>query len=124
VTERPSDRSKRKILVVDDEVGFTRLLRLSLEKTGRYEVRVENDGPAALSAAREFKPELVLLDYRMPGMHGRDVAQAIRSEEAFRTTPIVFLTAMAPEDMTGVQLFLSKPVAIDEIIACIEKNLP
>src|SRR2546423_5120830 len=58
--------SKRRILVVDDETSITRLLKLNLEQTGSYEVREENLGARVLEAAREFKPDLVLLDVMMP----------------------------------------------------------
>lgn len=57
-------------MVVDDEVPFTRLLKMSLEQGGRYVVRVENDPCRALQAANQFLPQLVLMDVMMPGMDG------------------------------------------------------
>ena len=58
--------SVKRILVVDDEAGFARLLKLGLERTGRYDVRVENRARVALDSAREFEPHLILLDCLMP----------------------------------------------------------
>ena len=85
--------SKKRILVVDDEVGFTRLLKLNLEQTGQYEVRVENWAEDAPRAVREFRPDLIFLDVMMPRLFGGDVASKIRADPSLKDTPIVFLTA-------------------------------
>ena len=71
------DTQPRRILIVDDEAGFTRLLKLTLEGTKRYVVKEENDGSRALATARIFRPELVLLDIVMPKMDGGDVARQL-----------------------------------------------
>src|SRR5262245_22432169 len=83
----------KRILIVDDDVSFTRLLKLNLEETNDYAVRVENWAEDALKAAREFRPDLVLLDVMMPGMVGGDVASALQADPDLKSTPIVFLTA-------------------------------
>lgn len=122
--------NKKRILIVDDEASFTRLLKLNLEQTEAYDVRVENWAEDALPAAREFKPDLVLLDVVMPRMFGGDVAAQLQADPALKTTPIVFLTAAVKK--SGVAAhggtisgfpFLAKPVSADEVIACIEHNL-
>ena len=64
--------SRKRILVIDDEASFTRNLKLNLEETGEYEVREENKGTEGLTAAREFRPDLILLDVIMPDMAGGD----------------------------------------------------
>ncbi|MDB6030786.1 MAG: response regulator receiver protein, partial [Verrucomicrobiales bacterium] len=69
----------KKVLIVDDEVSITRLLKLNLERTGLFVVRDENRASKALQAAKEFKPDVVLLDVMMPEMDGGDVAALIRS---------------------------------------------
>ena len=84
---------KKRILIIDDEAGFTRMVKLNLEKTGQFEVREENKATYALAAAREFKPDLILLDVIMPSMDGGDVASLIQADRNLRGTPIVFLTA-------------------------------
>jgi CheY-like chemotaxis protein len=121
---------KNRILVVDDEVSFTRLLKLNLEQTGDYEVRVENWPEDVLKAAKDFKPDLILLDVMMPRMFGGDVAARLRAEEEFKKTPIVFLTATVRkqrvqehEGMISGYPFLAKPASVEEVIDCIEKNL-
>src|SRR5256885_6808592 len=85
--------NRKRILVVDDEIGFTRLLKLTLEQTNDYEVRVENRPERALSAAREFRPDLVLLDVVMPRMFGADVAAGLRADGRLESTPVLVFTA-------------------------------
>ncbi len=118
---------KKKILVIDDEPSFTRVLKLYLEKTGTYEVRDENRGKMALAAAKQFKPDLILLDIVMPDMDGGEVASNIIADEALKDTPIVFLTAAVAKDEEGTisgRPFIAKPVNAEEVVHCIEKNLP
>lgn len=114
---------------MDDESGFTRLLKLTLEKTGNYKVREINDGTLALAAAREFKPDLMLLDIVMPKIDGGGVAQQIKADPALQGTRIVFLTAIVSqkEAVKGGTIggfpFLAKPVSLDNLRKCIEENL-
>jgi CheY-like chemotaxis protein len=121
--------TKKKILLVDDEKSFTSLLKLNLEDTGNYEVRVENWAEDALPAAKEFKPDLVLLDIIMPRMPGGDVAAQIDSDPALKGTPIVFLTAAVRkhqvEENEGIiceRPCLAKPATVDEVIDAIETH--
>ena len=65
---------KKRILVVDDDPAITRLIRLSLKRTERYEIRTKNLGRRAIEAAREFGPELVLLNVLMSGVLGSEIA--------------------------------------------------
>src|SRR2546425_9655292 len=69
----------KKILVVDDEVTITRLLKLNLEKTGAYLVREENRGAKAYATAREFKPDLILLDVMMPDLRSEEHTSELQS---------------------------------------------
>jgi len=61
---------KKRILVVDDQASDTRLLKLYLERTNDYVVKEENNARAAISAAEQFQPHLILLDVMMPDMDG------------------------------------------------------
>lgn len=83
----------RRIMMIDDEVGFTNLTKLNLEKTGKYAVCIENDSTKAVTAARAFKPELILLDIVMPGKDGGEVMAALRQEPELDRVPVAFLTA-------------------------------
>lgn len=121
---------KKRILIIDDEVSFTRLLKLNLEQTGAYEVRAENKGKRGLDAARAFQPDLILLDVMMPDLDGGEVASQIRADEDVKHTTIVFLTAAASKKETaagggliGGHPFIAKPVSVKGVIDCIEKYL-
>ena len=121
---------KKRILIVDDEVGFTHLLRLSLETIGYYEVREENDPERAVGAALEFEPDLVVLDIMMPRLDGSEVASAFKADPVLRDVPVLFLTALVSVDEapsgtcdSGGQSFLPKDLPIDKLIECIEAKI-
>ena len=118
----------KKILLVDDEVALTRIMRLNLEQTGRFEVREENRGSNALRAAREFKPDLILLDVMMPDMGGDEIAEQLAEDPALRTIKYIFLTAIVTKSEAGTgateisgQTFLAKPVKRDELLAVVDE---
>ncbi len=120
---------KKRILIVDDEAAFARLLKMNLEKTEQYEVRTENWPEDALQAAREFKPHLVLLDIVMPRMPGGNVAAAFQADPEMKDTPIAFLTGALRasqieenEGTIGGLPCLAKVTKLDEIIQFIEKH--
>jgi DNA-binding response OmpR family regulator len=120
--------NKKRILLVDDEIGFTRLLKLNLEQRADYEVRVENWPDKALNAAREFRPDLVLLDVIMPRMIGHDVAASFRADVNLKGTPIVFLSAVGrkstdTQTRVGGFPYITKPASLEELIAGIERHL-
>lgn len=125
-----SSSTKKRILLVDDEKSLTTLMKLNLEETGRYEVRVENWPEDALATARQFDPDLVLLDIIMPRLPGGDVAALLKSDPKLKDTPIVFLTAAVRksqvEDHEGVICdypCLAKPATAEEVVAIIEKHV-
>jgi CheY-like chemotaxis protein len=122
--------TKKKILVVDDEEGMTRMLKRNLEATNRYDVRTENSSSAAVTAASEFLPDLILMDMMMPGMDGGDVAAKLKEDKRLSHIPIVFLTAIVKKEEaqpTGSKIggltFLAKPVKLDDLITCIENHV-
>jgi two-component system, OmpR family, alkaline phosphatase synthesis response regulator PhoP len=84
----------KRILIVDDEAGVTRSLKLTLEATAGYEVRTENDSARAIDTARDFRPHLILLDVLMPHLDGCDVSARLHADPELKDTPIVFLTAL------------------------------
>lgn len=128
----PSQKSMKtkRILIVDDEVALTRLMRMSLERTGKFEVRAENDPAVVIAAALEFRPELIVLDLVMPGQDGGDVAEALRKHPELKEIPIVFLTASVRKSEIDAQggilggfPFLAKPISADAISKFIDKQL-
>lgn len=121
---------RKKILIIDDEENFAYLTKKNLEETGRYEVRTESKGSRGLAVAKEFKPDLILLDILMPDMDGGSVCFQLENDGDTRSIPVVFLTAAATKEeadskggVIGGRPFMAKPVGINEIITCIEKNI-
>lgn len=117
----------KKILVIDDERGFTEMVKLNLEMTGRYEVCIENIPTRALESVLEYRPDIILLDVIMPELEGPDIVYLIRNTEKVSRIPIIFLTATitraeaAEQSIVGGHAFLAKPCSIGELIETIEK---
>jgi two-component system alkaline phosphatase synthesis response regulator PhoP len=89
-------KPSQKVLVVDDEEPILELLKYNLEKNG-YEVQTASDGQMALSVAKKFHPDLVLLDIMMPKMDGVEACRHLKAMPELANTFIVFLTARAEE---------------------------
>jgi two-component system sensor histidine kinase/response regulator len=121
----------KKILVVDDEAGYTRLLKLNLEKTGRYTVRVVNDSTQAIETMRSFQPDLALLDIVMPDLDGGDLVAKMKSDPLLAQIPVLMLTALvAPNETSdsgvkksGGLTMLAKPVTLENLVLAIERKL-
>ncbi len=110
---------EERILVVEDDPGVLEMVRLYLERAG-YQVRSARDGPEALKAFREERPELIVLDLKLPWMDGLEVCREIRRTSR---TPILMLTARATEDdrVKGLELgaddYIVKPFSPRELVA-------
>jgi CheY-like chemotaxis protein len=117
-----------RILAIDDEAAFLTLLRLNLEKAGRYEVRTESDPHRWREAISAFHPHLLILDMIMPGMDGRQILGELRRDPETRTLPVIVLTAILqnvePDAVhrEGI-LYLAKPVSLKALVHCIEEHL-
>ena len=124
------EEERRRILIVDSDPNTTRLVKVLLERTGRFLVLEENDATKAHQSARDFRPDLILLDIVMPETDGGEVAARIEADPELHNTPIVFLTALVAraEAKSGLHSqghpFLTKPVSIPELINAIEQHLP
>jgi CheY-like chemotaxis protein len=120
----------RRVLIVDNDRDSTHLVKVLLEKTGRYLVFEENDGAKAHLSARNFRPDLILLDVVMPERDGGEIAAQLRTDPELHNTPIIFLTALVTrgEAKTDLRIdghpFLAKPINIQEVIEAIERVLP
>lgn len=81
----------KKILVIDDDEDYTKMLGLQLEAKG-YEVVVSNDGEEGFGKALAEKPQLIMLDIKMPAMDGFTFVRRLKTEETLKKTPVVILT--------------------------------
>jgi CheY-like chemotaxis protein len=122
----------RKILLVDDEAGFTELLKMNLERNGAFEVRIENDSTKAVAAARDFMPDAILLDVVMPGLDGGDVQAQLQSSPQLSGIPVVMLTALVDSTelsegavaQSGSQMVLPKPVNLPLLLRVLDEIVP
>ena len=118
----------KRILIIDDEPSMTRMIRLTLEMTKRYQVREENQAVHALATAREFKPDLILLDVIMPGVDGGELARRIKADPVLKQIPVIFLTGTVTKKeaaegaVTAGYPLLSKPVSLKSLVECMENT--
>ena len=116
-------------MIVDDQKAATTMWRMLLEKTGTYVVQEENRGSQAVQAARDFAPDLILLDVSMPEFDGTDVALSITRDKDLRETPILFMTSLVSEKEAArgkrIDGFpcVAKPATVDGLVGRIEKEL-
>ena len=115
-----ADGSPLRVLVVDDEPALTELLSMALRYEG-WELRTAGDGASAVRAAREFRPDAVVLDVMLPDIDGLEVLRRMRAEQA--EVPVLFLTARdAVEDRiagltAGGDDYVTKPFSLEEVVA-------
>ncbi|WP_289735886.1 response regulator transcription factor [Streptomyces macrolidinus] len=115
-----SDGSPVRVLVVDDELSIAELLSMALRYEG-WRIRSASDGQGAVQAAREFRPDVVVLDMMLPDTDGLTVLGRLRRE--LPQVPVLFLTAKdAVEDRVagltaGGDDYVTKPFSVEEVVA-------
>ena len=113
--------SAEKILVVDDEAHIRQALRAALESEDFVVEEAEN-GKVAVEKTKSWKPDLILMDVRMPVMDGHMASIEIKYDEAIKHTKLVFLTANADDDSRnyglghGADMYLTKPFKVDDLL--------
>lgn len=120
---------KKRILVIDDEEDFARMIKLNLELTGQYEVRTITKGLLGVDVAKEFKPDLIFLDIMMPDVDGAKLGHELENDNETKDIPVVFLTAIVNKEEVaknkgaiGGHPFIAKPVTAKDLIDYIEKR--
>ena len=130
VLDDQGNGNRNRILVVDDEADIVGWLKHLLTHSG-YRVAEAYDGIQALESVAADKPDLILLDMKMPRMDGRTTLRRLRAEEEFRDIPVIVLSANAVTDDAerrqlvdlGVKEFMNKPVTVERLTAEIQKHL-
>lgn len=123
-SEEEPHRRKR-ILAVDDSGVLLRSVKAMLEKT--YDISVATDGEMAIKQMKKKQPDLVLLDYEMPGWDGKKTLEEIRNDEELKEVPVLFLTGVADKEHIAAVLglkpegYLLKPIEQQRLIDTIEK---
>ena len=115
-----------KILLADDDADIQEIAKVILTKEG-YEAIIAKDGNEALELAKANNPDLIILDYLMPGLDGLEVCRALKKEEALKNIPVLIITAHAGEKErsldAGAVDFLTKPVEKADLLHRIKSVL-
>jgi DNA-binding response OmpR family regulator len=118
----------KKILVVDDEINVIRVIAARL-KASHYDVVTASDGLYAVQKAHEEKPDLIILDVRMPVGGGKGVFENLRMTSDTMMIPIIFITAYADDELQRTLLemgavdVVTKPFNADELLEKVKKAL-
>ncbi len=116
------ESGKRGILVVDDDQAVVDLITDVLSSDNRFEVKVVNNGFAAGMQAKEYHPELIILDVMLPDINGKQVCELVRSDPSLSDIKIICISGMVEEDKidelreAGADDFMHKPLDIDELM--------
>jgi DNA-binding response OmpR family regulator len=118
----------KRVLVCDDDPVILRLLQVNLELEG-YDVVTGRNGEEAVSLAAETTPDLVILDIMMPRLDGYQACEQIKSNDATRDIPVIFLSAKAQQsdidkgEEFGVSAYLTKPFDPNELLSVVDRLL-
>ncbi len=119
------ERSKKKILIADDDPGILDVLTLFLEDVG-YEVETIDDGAAICDFPNGY-PDLLLLDIWLSGWSGRDICLSLKSQEETKHLPIILISANNETERiareAGADDFLAKPFDLDDVVKKVERFL-
>ena len=122
----------KKILVIDDEAAIRLFLEKELSGAG-YSVLTAENGKYGVQKAQEQKPDLILLDIKMPEMDGVETVDLLRGDSRTKNTPIIFVTGLVEKDEVedgfikgskGVdQYFIAKPLNMDEVLQFVHASI-
>lgn len=118
---------QKKILVVDDEPDILKVVVFRLKKKG-YEIRSATNGQEALDALKEQKPDLVILDLRLPIIDGIEVGKRIKADDTLSHIPVILLSASSDTIQKSAQEcraddYLTKPFDVEELLIRIARLL-
>jgi two-component system cell cycle response regulator DivK len=122
----PSDAAPKTVLVVEDNELNLKLLNDLLEYQG-YTVITARLGEPALGLARQYKPDLILMDIQLPDISGMEATQRLKSDQQTRAIPIIAVTAFAMSGdqarilASGCDAYLSKPFNVAEFLRLVEQ---
>ena len=118
----------KRVLVADDEAHILNVLSYKLQNAG-FEVISACDGQEALELARSEHPDLLLVDYQMPGLNGLEVCMQLRDGPEAQRIPAIMLTARGLDvdqdelDRAGISVIMPKPFSPREVLSCVEELL-
>ncbi len=116
------ESGKRKALIVDDDVELVELMKDVLERDGRFEVRSANNGFDAGMMVREYQPDILVLDFMLPDINGKEVCTRVRSDSSLDDVKILCISGMVEQDQieelkrSGANDFLQKPFDLETLV--------
>ena len=116
------------ILIVDDNLNNLGVLFDTLQDAG-FRVLVAEDGQSALSVVQQERPDLILLDVRMPGLDGFETCRRLKADAATVHVPVIFMTALseAMDEVKGLEMgavdYVTKPVQVKTVLARVNTHL-
>lgn len=125
---RGAKMNRKKVVIIDDDKELLEELKVALDLSG-YESVAVNDVDKAISVAKENKPDLVLLDLKMPKKSGLEIGSELVHLDKFKETPIIAMSAFYKEGdfpllaVHGIKKCLHKPFTLSEVIEEIERLL-
>ncbi len=120
------DHNRVRILVVDDDPGIVRIIEEMLGREERFEIRTASTGYDAGMMTREFRPNIVLLDYMLPDVNGNIVCERIKSDSELADTKIIIISGVVRQSEidclleSGADAFIPKPFQVEELIEKID----
>ena len=118
----------KRVLVADDEVHILNVVSYKLQNAG-LEVITARDGTEALAQARAERPDLLIMDYQMPGLNGLEVCLQLREDPETSNIPAIMLTARGLDlaqselDRAGISVVIAKPFSPREVLSCVTELL-
>ncbi|APX10693.1 response regulator transcription factor [Tateyamaria omphalii] len=112
------------VLLVEDEINIIEAMQFLLSREG-WDVDTHSDGATAVDKVRAMKPDLVVLDYMLPGKNGIDILTELRADPEFARLPILMLTARGQgrdrelAEKAGVSRFMTKPFSNTEVMTAV-----
>jgi DNA-binding response OmpR family regulator len=120
--ENTTDAQKKQILLVDDEPDICTSLTLIL-RMHDYRVITAGHGPMALEILNATKPDLVISDFMMPWMNGREFIQQMKAVDGMSRTPVILMSAVDPGEPRPWDAYLRKPAEVSELLATVQRLL-
>jgi len=116
------ESGRKRVLVVDDDEAIVEMFTELLERDGRFEVKTAASGYDAGILTEQFRPDVVLLDFKLPDINGNAVCRTIRSNPMYEHMKVIVISGVAdPDEVTeilsaGADEFIRKPFDIDAVI--------
>lgn len=123
------ESGQKRVLVVDDDVAIVEMFTELLGRDGRFEVQTATTGYQAGILTEQFRPDVILLDFKLPDINGTEVCRTIRADERFSHIHIIIISGVADPDeveelrAAGADEFIRKPFDINEVISRIAETL-